>query len=85
MGADGGKLQIALLAKKPTAAAEKRALTHATDDDRLQVHGRELYWLPRGKITESRLDYKALESALGALTTRTKRTLERLAARCTAG
>jgi uncharacterized protein (DUF1697 family) len=80
--ADGGKLQVALLARKPTAAARLSALTHATDDDRLQVHGRELYWLPRGKITESRLDYKALESALGAMTVRTRRTLERLAARC---
>lgn len=81
VGVDGGKLQVALLARKPTAAAERRALTHATDDDRLQIHHRELYWLPRGKITESQLDYQALESALGAMTTRTRRTLERLAAR----
>ena len=85
VGEDGGKLQVALLAKKPAAAARKRALTHATDDDQLDVEGRELYWLPRGKITESLLDLKALEAALGTMTMRTRRTLERIAAKSVAG
>ena len=79
VGPDGGKLQVALLAKRPTAAAVKRTLAHATDDDLLAVDGRELYWLPRGKLTESELDFKAVEKALGAMTVRTHRTITRLA------
>ena len=81
VGQDGGKLQVALLGGKPTAAARRKALALATNDDRLAVHGRELYWLPRGKITESELDLKAIERALGPMTFRTGRTLERIAAR----
>ena len=81
VGEDGGKLQVALLARKPTAGKAKQALAHATNDDRLALHGRELYWLPRGRLTDSTLDHRALETALGPMTVRTHRTLVRLAAK----
>jgi len=84
VGRDGGKLQVALLAKKPTAAATVKTLTLATEEDRLAIHGRELYWLPRGKLTESDLDFKAIEKAVGVMTVRTHRTLERIAAKYSA-
>lgn len=77
--ASAGKLQVALLAKKPTAAARRKALALATDADRLAIDGRELYWLPSGGISESELDWKESESALGPTTVRTKGTIDQIA------
>lgn len=80
-GTEGGKLQVALLQKTPTAAQRRKALAFATDQDRLAVEGQELYWLPRGKLTDSELDASGLEKALGPMTIRTHNTLVRLAKR----
>jgi uncharacterized protein (DUF1697 family) len=74
-----GKLQVSLLKKKPSAAAKKKALALATDDDLLAIEDRELYWLPSGGISESDLDLKALDSALGPGTIRTMGTIEQIA------
>ena len=61
LDASTGKLQIALLTKKPTAKAGKSALALSTAADRLAVEGRELYWLPQGRMSDSDLlDLKAL-------------------------
>lgn len=76
-----GKLQISFLKKKPTAAARKKALALATDEDLLTIEGRELYWLPSGGISESDLDLKAIDAALGAGTMRTMGTVEQIAAK----
>jgi uncharacterized protein (DUF1697 family) len=76
-----GKLQVALLTKKPSAAAKRKALAQASDADRLAIEGRELYWLPSGGISESELDWKAIESALGPTTVRTKGTIDQIAAK----
>ncbi len=76
--ASKGKLQVALLPKKPTATARKRALALASDDDRLALEGRELYWLPKGGISESDLDLKAIEAAVGPWTMRTTGTIEQI-------
>lgn len=79
--ASKGKLQVALLKKKPTAPAAKKALALSTDDDRLAISDRELYWLPAGGISESDLDWKAIESALGPTTVRTKGTIDQIVAK----
>ena len=76
-----GKLQVTLLSKKPTAAARKRVLALATDEDRLAIEGRELYWLPSGGTLESELDQKAIDQALGKGTLRTMGTIEQIAAK----
>ncbi len=76
-----GKLQIALLVKKPSAAAAKRALALSTNADRLAILGRELYWLPDGGLSESDLDLKALAAILGPTTIRTKGTIDLIAAK----
>ncbi len=76
-----GKLQVSFLAKKPGAAAKKEALAAATDEDLLAIAGRELYWLPSGGISESELDLKAIEAALGPGTIRTMGTVEQIAAK----
>jgi uncharacterized protein (DUF1697 family) len=79
--ASKGKLQVALLGKKPTAAIQKKALALATDEDLLVFGKRELYWLPSGGTLESELDRKALDRLLGPSTMRTKGTVEALAAK----
>lgn len=76
-----GKLQVSLLAEKPTAAAKKKALALATDDDLLAIEGSELYWLPSGGLLESELDLKAIERLLGKGTRRTMGTIEQIAAK----
>jgi uncharacterized protein (DUF1697 family) len=76
-----GKLQVSLLAKKPSAAAKEKVLALATDEDLLAIEGRELYWLPSGGISDSDLDLKAIETALGHGTLRTIGTIEQIAAK----
>jgi uncharacterized protein (DUF1697 family) len=76
-----GKLQVALLSAKPTAKARKQVLDLATDDDRLVLHGSELYWLPSGGILDTALDLKAIDALLGRCTRRTKGTIDLIAAK----
>jgi len=79
--ASKGKLQVAFLPSKPKDEARKQALALSSDEDRLAIEGRELYWLPSGGISESDLDLKTLESAVGPWTMRTKGTVEQIAAK----
>jgi len=74
-----GKLQVVLLGAKPAASPRREVLAAASDDDRLAFGARELYWLPRGGIRDSALNFKAIEQRLGPTTTRTKGTLDELA------
>lgn len=75
--ASQGKLQVVLLADKPPADV----LSFGTDEDRLACGDRELYWLPNGGIRDSRLNFRSLEKLLGSTTTRTKGTIDQLAAK----
>jgi uncharacterized protein (DUF1697 family) len=77
----GGKPQVVLLGSRPGKAARESVLDLARPDDLLAVEGSELYWLPSGSILDSELDFARVEKLLGTTTTRTKRTLERIAAR----
>lgn len=79
--ASKGKLQVSLLAKKPSAKARDAVLALATAEDQLAIEGRELYWLPSGGILESELDLKTIEKALGSDTRRTMGTIEQIAAK----
>jgi uncharacterized protein (DUF1697 family) len=76
-----GKLQVTFLKQGPKAAARKRALTLASDDDRLAIEGRELYWLPKGGLSDSELDLKEFAAILGQNTVRTMGTVEQIAAK----
>jgi uncharacterized protein (DUF1697 family) len=76
-----GKLQVSLLAKKPSAAARRKVLALASDEDLLAIEGRELYWLPSGGTIDSQLDLKAIEAALGLDTRRTMGTIEQMASK----
>ncbi len=76
-----GKLQVALLQRRSSAQAQKQILALAGKEDKLAFGASELYWLPSGGVLESKLDMKAIERALGAMTMRTKGTIEQLAAK----
>ncbi len=80
-----GKPQVALLASAPSPAARRTALALSSEEDRLALHKRELYWLPKGGISDSDLDFKALGKAVGVMTVRTRRTLERMVAKYLGG
>lgn len=79
--ASAGKLQVALLTSKPGADVRRRAREMATDQDRLAIEERELYWLPSGGIRGSALGMKGIERLVGPTTIRTMGTLEQLAAK----
>jgi uncharacterized protein (DUF1697 family) len=76
-----GKLQVSLLAAKPSASARKEALARATDEDRLAFGERELYWLPSGGTRDSALGMRGIEKLVGSSTMRTKGTIELIAAK----
>ncbi len=77
----GGKLQVMLLRHKPPAGARKQVLGLATVEDRFAFGERELYWLPSGGTRDSALKPDAVEELLGAMTMRTKGTIDALAAK----
>ena len=80
-----GKLQVSILASRPSAAVRKQVLALAGDDDRLAFGDRELYWLPSGGTLQTALDLPAIERALGPTTRRTKGTIDQMAAKHFAG
>lgn len=76
-----GKPQVLLLPRDPAADDAAAALAHASDDDVLALHGRELHWLPAGGMSQSDLDLTAIGRAVGPVTIRTANTLARLQAK----
>ncbi len=82
LAASTGKPQVALLDAAPPAAVRRQVLSFSSEQDRLAIEGRELYWLPRGGISGSELDWKAIGAAgLGPTTVRTKVTIDQFAAK----
>jgi uncharacterized protein (DUF1697 family) len=81
VAASKGKLQVMLLSARPGTATRRQVLALASEADRLAFGDRELYWLPSGGTRDSKLDVKAIEKRVGATTTRTKATIELLAAK----
>jgi uncharacterized protein (DUF1697 family) len=79
--ASKGKPQVVLLGRKPSAKAKKAVLALAPEGDLMVVEGRELHWLPTVGLSETELDTKALDAALGKGTTRTAGTIEQIAAK----
>jgi uncharacterized protein (DUF1697 family) len=74
-----GKLQVSLLSSAPEAAVRAEVLAMATSEDRLAIHGRDLYWLPSGGVLDSSLDLKAIDAICGRSTRRTKGTIDQIA------
>jgi uncharacterized protein (DUF1697 family) len=76
-----GKLQVAFLPGKPSAAAQKKVLALATDEDPLGFGKRELYWLPSGGLSDSDLDLEAIDKLVGPSTRRTMGTISAISAK----
>lgn len=82
IAASQGKLQVAMLSAQPSPRARQEVLALSSDEDRLAFGDRELFWLPSGGILDSVLDFnKALAKLLGPATTRTKNTVDQVAAK----
>lgn len=78
LAASDGKVQVVLFGAPIDGAARAAVLAGAPAEDRLAFDDRELYWLPRAGLSDSKLDMKALDRALGGTTVRTHRTISRL-------
>jgi uncharacterized protein (DUF1697 family) len=76
-----GKLQVSLLGQPPTKKQRDAVLAKASEEDRLLITGRELYWLPSGGTLESPLGMDAFEDSVGVSTMRTKGTIEGIASK----
>ena len=78
----GHGLYIGFLGSEPGASARKAVLALGTTTDVFQLRGRELYWLRRGKFSESKMSGNALEKALGQpATLRNVTTVRKIAAK----
>jgi uncharacterized protein (DUF1697 family) len=76
-----GKLQVVMLRERPAPAPARKVDALSTDADRLAIEGRELYWLPCGRMSDSELDLNAIGAILGLTTIRTKGTIDQIAAK----
>jgi uncharacterized protein (DUF1697 family) len=81
VSSSAGKLQVGFLAEEPSPQARAGALALAGETDGLVFDGREFYWLPSGGVLDSALDMTSLARLLGAMTIRTKGTIELIAAK----
>jgi hypothetical protein len=82
LDAPGHSLHIGFLDDPPSAAAKKKIVTLSNDIDTLHIHDRELYWLRRGKFSESTLTGNQLERTLEMPTTiRNVTTVRRIVAK----
>jgi uncharacterized protein (DUF1697 family) len=72
---------VALLKAPPSAEAAARVLGFASENDALQILGREVHWACRTRTSDSKLSGAALEKALSApATVRNVTTIAKLAA-----
>lgn len=75
-------LYVVFLPAPPSGDAEEKLQALRTPDDEFHVRGRELYWLRRKKISESKITAAQFRKALGAAgTNRNSTTVRKLAAK----
>lgn len=77
---DGHTLSVAFLKRHPGEQVADRLHAMRTDYDDLLVRGRELYWLARGRTSDSKIWRTPMEKVLGGpATSRNVTTVRRLA------
>jgi uncharacterized protein (DUF1697 family) len=80
--AEGVSLYVAFLPSPPTAAAARKLMAFRTAGDDFHLHRREVYWLRRGKMSESLFSGALLEKTIGLpATLRNVTTVRKLAAK----
>lgn len=78
----GSSLYIIFLRDEPDSEAKRKVAAFSTDTDKLCVKGREVYWLCRTNLQESRFSGAALEKTLrGPATMRNATTVRRIVAK----
>jgi uncharacterized protein (DUF1697 family) len=75
------KYHVMFLKKLPSKKVQEEVLALGTEDDRLAFGPREVFWRPRGRMTDSELDLKAVGKLIGTNTVRTNGTVEQIAAK----
>ncbi len=79
---DGSALYVGFLPAPPSSEAAKQVIGFRTETDEFRVQGREVYWLCRTNMMDSRFNYAVLEKALKMPATfRNATTVTRLAAK----
>jgi uncharacterized protein (DUF1697 family) len=79
---NGATLHIVFLPGVPDASAHRAVMQLRSPKDDFDIRGREVYWLIRGKMTDSMLKGPELGKALGMATTvRNANTIRRLVAK----
>ena len=82
---DGHSLSVAFLKQRPGKEVVDRLHGMRTDYDELRVDGRELYWLARGRMSDSKVWRTPMEKVLGGpATSRNVTTVRKLAEKLTA-
>jgi len=77
---EGHTLSVAFLKEHPGKPVVERLHGMRTDYDELRVHGRELYWLARGRSSDSTVWRTPMEKILGGpATSRNVTTVRKLA------
>lgn len=80
--AEGNSLHVAFLSASLDDEARQKLMTFRTEVDDFHVHGREIYWLCRKRMSESAFSGAVLEKALGTQATmRNANTVKRIAAK----
>jgi uncharacterized protein (DUF1697 family) len=81
--AEGFNLHVIFLRNKPGAGTTRALAVLDGPDDQFHVPGREVLWLRRGRLTDSPVNGRELEKALGspAYTMRNLNTVEQIVAR----
>ena len=81
--AAGNGLYITFVADAPSRESQKKLLSFTSAVDEFHVAGREVYWLCRQKISESKFSGALLEKTLGmSATMRNSTTVRKIAALC---
>src|SRR5918998_488406 len=82
LDAEGASLYIAFLQALPSAEAQEKLMAFRNEVDVFRVHGREVYWLCRTRMSESSFSGALLEKTLGMpATMRNATTVKKLTAK----
>jgi uncharacterized protein (DUF1697 family) len=72
---------VAFLKEPLGDEAREKLMSHRSEDDDFHVHGREIYWLPGGRMSDSKFSGAVLEKAIRMpATMRNMTTVRKLAA-----
>lgn len=86
VAAPGHSVQVGFLREAMRAAEAARVAEFDTDRDLLRVRGRELFWLCRGRMSDTTVDWKTLEKTVPMRSTiRNLNTVRKIAAKYPAG